>query len=101
MPAVEAFDGPDVILVGGKRVTPQAVVAATGFRRRLEELVGQLGVLDASGTPLFNGATTDPRLPDLYFIGYSNPLSGNLRELGIDARRIVRSIEDGSANQAS
>jgi putative flavoprotein involved in K+ transport len=101
VPAVEALDGPDVILVGGRRVTAQAVVAATGFRRGLEELAGQLGVLDASGTPLFNGATTDPRLPDLYFIGYSNPLSGNLRELGIDARRIAHLIEDGSANRAS
>ena len=92
MPAVEEFDGADVVLRGGKRVAPGAVVAATGFRRDLENLVGHLGVLDAKGHPLFNGAATDPRLPDLYFLGYSNPISGNLRELGIDARRIARSI---------
>lgn len=92
VPAVEGFDGADVVLRGGKRVAPGAVVAATGFRRDLDDLVGHLGVLDAKGDPLFNGAATDPRLPDLYFLGYSNPLSGNLRELGIDARRNARSI---------
>jgi hypothetical protein len=31
---------------------------------------------------------THPDAPGLNFIGFSNPLSGNLRELGIDARRI-------------
>ncbi len=99
VPAVEAFDGSEVVLLGGKCVAPQAVIAATGFRRRLQDLVGHLGVLDASGTPVFNGATTDPRHPDLYFLGYSNPLSGNLRELGIDARRIARSIAARSTDR--
>ncbi|TME44273.1 MAG: hypothetical protein E6I56_12710 [Chloroflexi bacterium] len=35
---------------------------------------------------------THPNAPGLYFIGYSNPLSGNLRELGIDAKRIARDV---------
>ena len=99
VPAVESFDGSEVVLLGGKCVVPEAVIAATGFRRHLQDLVGHLGVLDASGTPVFNGATTDPRHPDLYFLGYSNPLSGNLRELGIDARRIARAIDTRSTDR--
>lgn len=38
---------------------------------------------------MVHGPVTHPDAPGLYFIGFSNPLSGNLRELGIDARRIA------------
>ena len=92
VPAVESFDGPDVVLADGTRLQPDAVIAATGFGRGLEELVGHLGILGAHGRPLVNGPETHPRAPDLYFIGFSNPISGNLREVGIDARKIARSI---------
>jgi putative flavoprotein involved in K+ transport len=92
VPAVEGFEGPDVIVGGGKRLRPDAVIAATGFERALEELVGHLGVLGRHGRPVAHGPVTHPHAPDLYFIGYSNPLSGNLRELGIDARRIARAV---------
>jgi putative flavoprotein involved in K+ transport len=88
--AVEAFDGPEVVLAGGARLRPDAVIAATGYRRGLEPLVGHLGVLRADGLPAFHGAATHPEVPGLHFIGYSNPVSGNLREIGIDARRIAR-----------
>ena len=33
-----------------------------------------------------------PQRPGLWFTGYTNPISGMLRELGIDARRIARAI---------
>jgi putative flavoprotein involved in K+ transport len=42
--------------------------------------------------PQVLGATTHPHAPDLFFIGYSNPLGGNLRELGIDSKRIAREV---------
>jgi putative flavoprotein involved in K+ transport len=90
--AVEGIDGPEVVLADGERLRPDTVIAATGFRRGLEDLVGHLGVLDDGGRPVVHGATTHPDAPDLYFIGYTNPISGNLRELGIDARRIARAI---------
>lgn len=89
---VDAFEGREVILSDGTRLAPDVVIAATGFRRGLEPLVGHLGVLDGKGNPSVHGATTHPNAPNLYFIGYSNPLSGNLRELGIDARRIARVV---------
>lgn len=91
--AVKGFDGADVVLEDGTRLQPDAVIGATGFRRGLEELVGHLGVLGGKhGRPLVNGAATHPKAPGLYFVGYSNPLSGNLREVGIDARRIARAV---------
>jgi cation diffusion facilitator CzcD-associated flavoprotein CzcO len=90
VPAVEGFDGPDVLLADGKRSRPDAVIAATGFRRGLERLVGDLGLVGPTDLPLVHGADTLRGAPDLYFIGFTNPISGNLRELGIDARRIAR-----------
>jgi putative flavoprotein involved in K+ transport len=90
--AVEGFDGHDVLLAGGKRLRPDAVIAATGFRRGLEPLVGHLGLLGRNGRPVVHGPQAHPDAPNLFFIGFSNPISGNLREIGIDARRIAREV---------
>ena len=88
--AIESFAGGAVILADGTRATPDAVIAATGYRRELEPLVGHLGVLDPSGRPLVRGADTHPAAPGLHFIGFDNPLGGSLRALGGQARAIAR-----------
>lgn len=90
--AVDDLDGPDVVLADGTRITPDAVVAATGYRRALEPLLGHLDVLDDRGHPLARGARTPRRAPGLYFTGFTNPISGMLRELSLDAERIARRI---------
>ena len=86
---VDGFDGADVLLASGERIAPAAVIAATGYRRGLEQLVGHLGVLAPNGKPRVHGADTDPAAPGLHFIGFSNPISGMFREIAIDARRIA------------
>ncbi|MFF6980950.1 hypothetical protein ACFZAV_25350 [Streptomyces sp. NPDC008343] len=67
--AVQAFDGPDVILADGTRLRPDTVIAATGYRTNLHDLVGPLGVLDEDGQPLAAGAQTHPEAARLYFAG--------------------------------
>ena len=98
--AVTGFDGDNVILADGNRIRPDAVIAATGFERGLEELVGHLGVLGKHGRPLVRGADTHPNAPNLYFIGFANPISGALREAKIEARRIARAIKRSLRKQA-
>jgi putative flavoprotein involved in K+ transport len=93
--ALLGFEGPDVVLAGRNRIRPEVVIVATGYRRGLEPLVGDLGVLDSRGKPVVNGARTPPGAPGLYFTGYTNPISGMFRELNIDARRIARAIARG------
>src|SRR6478609_7426198 len=83
--AVASFDGKDVVLADGTRVTPDVVMLATGYRRGLEPLVGDLGVLDDHGVPVRS-------LPGLYFTGFTNPISGMFRELRLDARKIARAV---------
>lgn len=90
--AVASFDGDAVVLDDGTRLRPDAVIAATGYRRGLEDLVGHLGVLDGDGLPLVHGRDAHPAAPGLRFTGYTNPLSGMLRELARDAPRIARAI---------
>ncbi|MFE6666622.1 flavin-containing monooxygenase [Streptomyces sp. NPDC057697] len=90
--AVGSFDGDAVVLADGERITPDAVIAATGYRRGLEGLVGHLGVLDARGRPVVHGARTPKQAPGLYFTGFTNPISGMLRELALDARKIAKRL---------
>lgn len=92
VPGVVAFDHADVVLAGGMRIRPRVVVAATGFTRGLDDLVGHLGVLDSKGNPPTPAGRPATQAPGLYFVGYSNPLSGHLRHFGIDARRVARNI---------
>jgi putative flavoprotein involved in K+ transport len=94
--AVEGFDGAEVV-VGGGRTRPDVVIAATGYRRGLEGLVGHLDILDEKGLPRVHGAVAKD---GLYFIGYTNPISGNLRELALDARKIARAIKRERARAA-
>lgn len=97
VPAVTGFTKDSVLLADGTAVHPDAVVAATGYSRALEGLVGSLGILGANGRPTINGDEQSSAHPGLYFIGYSNPLSGNLRQLKIDARKIARKVGAAAA----
>ncbi|MFB7556203.1 flavin-containing monooxygenase [Streptomyces brevispora] len=90
--AVESFDGDAVELADGTRITPDTVIAATGYLRSLEGLVGHLGVLDARGRPVVRGGRTPKQAPGLYFTGFTNPISGMLRELARDAEKIARKL---------
>ncbi|MFJ6719647.1 flavin-containing monooxygenase [Streptomyces sp. NPDC091259] len=90
--AVTAFDGAGVELADGSRITPDVVIAATGYRRALEGLVGHLGVLDERGRPRTHGARTAAEAPDLYFTGFTNPISGMFREMALDAERIAKAV---------
>jgi putative flavoprotein involved in K+ transport len=93
--AVDRMEGDEVVLADGTRVAPDAVITATGYKRNLEPLVGHLGVLTDDGHPAVNGARAHPSARGLYFIGFSEPLSGNLRQLRLDARNIARAIGEG------
>ncbi|MEV8022765.1 NAD(P)/FAD-dependent oxidoreductase [Streptomyces sp. NPDC086554] len=90
--AVESFEDGKIVLADGTRIGPEVVIAATGYRRALEPLVGDLGVLDERGAPLVHGARTPRTAPSLYFTGFTNPISGMLRELALDAEKIAKAV---------
>ncbi|WP_406285223.1 flavin-containing monooxygenase [Streptomyces sp. NBC_00209] len=90
--AVESFDKDAVVLADGTRATPEVVIAATGYVRALEPLIGHLDVLDDRGRPVTHGPRTPKQAPGLYFTGFTNPISGMLRELARDAERIAKRV---------
>lgn len=94
--AVQAMEGDSVLLADGTRRRPDAVVVATGYRAGLEPLVGHLGVLDDRGLPVVHGAESPRGADGLWFTGFTNPISGMLRELRIDAGRIARAVTGGA-----
>jgi pyridine nucleotide-disulfide oxidoreductase len=86
---VESFDAQGVRLADGARVEPTVVIAATGYRRGLESLVGHLGVLDERGVPRAQGAKA--AAPGLRFIGFT-ARPGALGYMGKQAKQAARAI---------
>ena len=97
VPSVESIDGPAVTLADGEVLRPDTIVVATGYRRGLETLFGHLGVVTPGGRPSINADQQAPGLDGLYFLGYSNPLTGNIRQVGIDAHAIARRVGKSAA----
>ncbi|TPG05370.1 NAD(P)/FAD-dependent oxidoreductase [Rhodanobacter glycinis] len=67
------------------------LVLATGFRPDLRQLLpGVRGVFDKHGMPLVTGRATPE--PGLFFCGLIASPTGQLREIGIEARRIAQIV---------
>lgn len=90
--AVDRLEGDEVVLVDGARLSPDAVIAATGYRPGLQPMVGHLGVLDAAGRPLVSGRRTHPAAPGVRFVGLTNPLKGLLLQINLEARGAAAAI---------
>ena len=88
--AVTGFEAGKVLLADGSAVAAQAVIAATGYRRGLENMVGHLGVLDERGMPAVHGGP--PAAPGLFFLGYNVSLRGMLRDIAAEARRLAPAV---------
>jgi indole-3-pyruvate monooxygenase len=88
---VESFDGPTVRFADGTRERFDAVLLATGFTTGLASMFpNDRDVLDEQGRPRINGRAS--AVPGLFFCGYDLSRGGVLREIGVEARRIARSI---------
>lgn len=91
VPAVVRLREDAVTLSDGTEVAIDTVIAATGYRAGLEDLVGELGVLDREGRPRAHAAALADA-PGLYFVGYRPTIGGHLRDIGHEARRVARAI---------
>lgn len=93
VPEIDRFDDTGVRLIDGRTVTPDIVIAATGYRTGLDPMLGHLGILDETGTPTIHGPKQDPLAPGLWFTGMRPPLSGTLNAAGKTAYQIAAAIE--------
>jgi cation diffusion facilitator CzcD-associated flavoprotein CzcO len=91
-PGVERFTTDSVRFVDGREEAFDAVLLATGYKARLDRFLdGAAGLTDSRGYPRWHGEEV-PDAPGLYFTGFRNPLSGALREIALEARRVARAI---------
>ena len=77
-----------VVFADGESRKFDAIILATGFRPDLRQLMPDLeGVFDRHGMPLVTGRAANA--PGLYFCGQITSPTGQLREIGLEARRIA------------
>lgn len=90
---------PDVreLTAGGARFVDDsaadydAIILATGYRPELEQLLPRAAeVLDERGRPRCSGR--EAALPGLFFVGFNVPITGMLREISREARRVAAAI---------
>ncbi|MBL8497697.1 NAD(P)/FAD-dependent oxidoreductase [Nitrosomonas sp. JL21] len=72
---------------------PDVIIAGTGFRTGISKLVQVPGIADKDDRSVIAGDQEFKDAPRLYFIGQINPLSGLLREIRLEAGRIVQKIK--------
>ncbi len=99
VPELCRFDSTGAVFADGRRIEPEIVIAATGYRTGLEPMLGHLGVLDANGVPLANGGTAIPHSPGLWFIGMRPTLSGYFRAASRNSAELARVIGEDLATR--
>nr|WP_282557923.1 NAD(P)/FAD-dependent oxidoreductase [Providencia burhodogranariea] len=71
-----------------------AIVSGTGFKTGLDSLLNIPDILNANGKPNINPVTGESHKAGLFFIGFKNPLSGQLREIGLQAPIMAKAIKN-------
>ena len=90
-PDISAVSPETVAFADGRAEPFDAIILATGFRPDLRALLPDVsGVLSPAGKPLVSGGAT--AAPGLFFCGAIPSATGQLREIGIEARNIAGAI---------
>ena len=95
VPAVEGFDGADILLADGSRI--QADVRHRGHRLspRARPAGRATSACSTIATPRSPMASPLPNAPGLYFAGFRGDLSGQLRLMKFHARSIAKAFTNG------
>ena len=95
-PAVTRFTESGAAFADDTVAELDAVVLATGYRPALGEILDDMpGVLDDQGYPRdWRGGGAQP---NLFFVGYTQPATGLLRQIGIDAEAAAAAIAAAGA----
>lgn len=95
-PGVSTNQGQQVQFADGTVQAFDQVIAATGYRPRLGQLLGETDALDAEGTPRRSGEAI---APGLYLCGFRISARGMLYEIGQEAQSIAAAIAAAEAPQ--
>ncbi len=85
---LDRIDGQKIYFSDGAAEEFDAIILATGYRVDLRSMLSDHhNVLDENGAPLVSGGPTTAQ--GLYFCSYKPSPTGQIREMGIEARRIA------------
>jgi hypothetical protein len=88
-PGIQEFDKEFVIFSDSTKEKYDSVILCTGFSANLSPLFPGLNLWNEKGYPNIRGKEF---LPGLYFLGYTNHITGFLRYIGVEAKKIVKDI---------
>jgi indole-3-pyruvate monooxygenase len=90
-PAPRELTETGVVFTDGREIPVDVIVLATGYRAALEDVLENAErYVDERGYPRRHGVEAET--PGLYFIGYRNPLTGQLHDIAAEARRIAGAV---------
>ena len=96
-PGIEGFDKSEVTFTNGSKQSFDAVILATGFTTNLSSFLPDAGMV-TDGRGQIAGGGKESALPGLFFCGLHNAPAGLLRQIGIEAKRIAKSIKKKHAS---
>ena len=90
---IKAFGKSTVRLANGQLIVPDVVIAATGYRTGLENMLLVPGVMNELGVPTINGAQQLKCSRGLFFTGMRPGLPGFFMAAGDTGRKIACVID--------
>ena len=90
-PALKSLTSTGAVFADGETEPFDAVIAATGFRTDLADILGPNNVLNEQGEPVAaSGSPTSQ--PGLFFTGFTHSLRGHLFEANLASRRLATTV---------
>ncbi|AUX26456.1 hypothetical protein SOCEGT47_070250 [Sorangium cellulosum] len=91
VPGPRAFTETGVVFTDERELPFDAVVLATGYRAGLDDFLEDAArYTDERGYPRWHGAPAPA--PGLFFVGFRNPITGQLRDIAVEAPRVARHL---------
>lgn len=96
LPGIQRVHATTISFIDGRELPFDAVIAATGFRSKIEDFIENAApLLNERGHP--RGLwVDDPRYRGLYFLGFELPTAGILRGIKLDSAKIVKHLLNSS-----
>jgi hypothetical protein len=93
MPEIKELSEDTVTFINGKTVKPDAIICATGYDLGLENLLGDLDILDERGFPKFYADASSPQHPGIWFLGLNTSLYGNFYIRRQESDQLAKNIK--------